>query len=92
MLPTRNRFRPGKDVAEARPAGPRRPKIVVTQYPRSMLEQRDLKLDLLALGLLTFCVFLGASLFTFNPADPPSTLVYPPRTEIANVCGRSGVR
>ena len=56
----------------------------------TMLEDRDLKLDLLALGLLGLTVFLAASLFSYHPGDPPSTLVYPPQTEILNVCGRSG--
>jgi S-DNA-T family DNA segregation ATPase FtsK/SpoIIIE len=55
-----------------------------------MLEQRDLRLDLLALGLLALCVFLAASLVSYNPADPPNSLVFPQPTEITNVCGRSG--
>jgi len=55
-----------------------------------MLEQRNLKLDLLALGLLALAIFLGASLLSYDPADPPSRLVYPQRTETANLCGRSG--
>lgn len=55
-----------------------------------MLEQRDLRLDLLALGLLALCVFLVASLVSYNPADPPNALVYPQSTTITNVCGRSG--
>ena len=55
-----------------------------------MLEQRDLKLDLVALGLLTLTVFLAASLFSYSPADPPAALVYPPSAQPANVCGRSG--
>lgn len=55
-----------------------------------MLEQRNLKLDLAALALLAITIFLGASLFSYDPADPPSTLVYPPRATITNVCGRSG--
>jgi S-DNA-T family DNA segregation ATPase FtsK/SpoIIIE len=55
-----------------------------------MLEQRDLKKDLLALGLLALVVFLAAALFSYNPGDPPSKLVYPQRAEILNVCGLSG--
>ena len=55
-----------------------------------MLEKRDLKLDLFALGLLALTVFLGASLFSYDPADPPSELVYPQHSEPANVCGRYG--
>ncbi len=55
-----------------------------------MLEKRDLKLDLLALGLLAITVFLAASLLSYDKADLPNTLVYPQRTETANVCGRYG--
>jgi len=55
-----------------------------------MLEQRNLKLDLLALGLLALTVFLAASLVSYDPADPPGTLVYPERAETANICGRYG--
>lgn len=54
-----------------------------------MLE-RSLKRDLFALALLAVSVFLGASLFTYDPADPPSTLVFPARSETLNACGRSG--
>jgi S-DNA-T family DNA segregation ATPase FtsK/SpoIIIE len=55
-----------------------------------MLEHRDLKKDLLALGLLALAAFFAAALLSYDPADPPSELVYPPRTEVLNVCGRSG--
>jgi S-DNA-T family DNA segregation ATPase FtsK/SpoIIIE len=55
-----------------------------------MLEQRDLKKDLLALGLLALAVFLGAALVSYDPGDPPSKLVYPEHADVANVCGRSG--
>ncbi len=55
-----------------------------------MLEERDPKLDLLALGLLALVLFLGASVLSYDVADPPSRAVYPPPAEIANLCGRSG--
>ncbi|MCC6125263.1 MAG: DNA translocase FtsK [Pirellulales bacterium] len=55
-----------------------------------MFEQRNLKLDLLALALVALTVFLAASLFSYDRADPPSQLVYPQNVEIHNVCGRSG--
>ena len=54
-----------------------------------MLEKRSHKLDVVALALLALCVFLTLSLVTYNPADPPSSLVYPEHTKIANACGRS---
>ncbi len=55
-----------------------------------MLEQRNLKMDLLALGLLALVVFLAAALLSYDPADPPSRLVFPERAEVLNACGRSG--
>ncbi|NUQ65315.1 MAG: DNA translocase FtsK [Pirellulales bacterium] len=55
-----------------------------------MLEQRDLRLDLLALAVLALTVFLAASLLSYDPADPPGTIVYPPAQNTLNVCGRSG--
>ena len=55
-----------------------------------MLDRRSHKLDVVALGLLALALFLAVSLLTYNPADPPSSLVYPPHSKIANACGRSG--
>ena len=40
--------------------------------------------------ILALAIFLGASLLSYDPADPPSTLVYPERQQTANLCGRSG--
>jgi len=55
-----------------------------------MLEQRNVRADLLALGLLGIALFLAASLLSFDPADPPSALVFPPRQQVHNLCGRFG--
>jgi len=55
-----------------------------------MLEERNLKLDLFALGVLAVAIFLGLAMVTYDPADPPSTLVFPTNAEVANVCGRFG--
>lgn len=55
-----------------------------------MLEHRNLKLDLLALALLAGVVFLAAALFSFDPADPPGTLVFPTHGQPANMCGYCG--
>ena len=55
-----------------------------------MLEHRDLKKDLVALGLFALVVFLAAALVSYDAGDPPSKLVYPERAEVLNVCGRSG--
>ena len=55
-----------------------------------MLENRKLKLDLLALALLAAVIFLAAALLSYDPADPPGTLVFPARAQPVNVCGYWG--
>jgi S-DNA-T family DNA segregation ATPase FtsK/SpoIIIE len=55
-----------------------------------MLDQRNPKLDLAALVLLAISVFLSIALFTYDPADPPSDLVYPPQPRVENACGWIG--
>jgi S-DNA-T family DNA segregation ATPase FtsK/SpoIIIE len=55
-----------------------------------MFENRSLKLDLLALALLALCAFLATSLASYNAADPPGTLVHPPREVYENACGPIG--
>ncbi|MGD9126765.1 MAG: DNA translocase FtsK [Planctomycetia bacterium] len=55
-----------------------------------MLDNRDLKLDLLALGLLALTIFFAASVFSYAPSDPPSSLVYPASTDVQNLCGKAG--
>ena len=55
-----------------------------------MLEERDPKLDLLALGLLALTLFLAAAILSHDVADPPGRAVYPPPAEVNNLCGRSG--
>ena len=55
-----------------------------------MLENRNLKLDLLALALLAAVIFLAAALLSYDPADPPGTLVFPAHTQPANLCGYWG--
>ncbi len=55
-----------------------------------MFEDRSLKLDLCALALLALVVFLGASLWTYDKTDPPSTLTWPASAETHNACGTAG--
>lgn len=57
-----------------------------------MIDYRRLRTDLLALGLLAAVVFVGLSLWSYDPADPPSTLVYPPNEQALNLCGPVGAR
>jgi S-DNA-T family DNA segregation ATPase FtsK/SpoIIIE len=55
-----------------------------------MPEEKRRRLDLLALVLLAVNLFLAVAVFSYDPADPPSTLVYPPRAETRNACGPLG--
>ncbi len=55
-----------------------------------MLKQRNLKLDLAALALVALNIFLGLALASYDPADPPSTLVHPAHAHAVNACGRAG--
>jgi S-DNA-T family DNA segregation ATPase FtsK/SpoIIIE len=55
-----------------------------------MHDRHRLKTDILAMGLLAATIFVALSLFSHDPADPPSTAVYPPRTTVMNTCGRVG--
>jgi DNA segregation ATPase FtsK/SpoIIIE, S-DNA-T family len=56
------------------------------------MDFRRLRTDLLALCLLALCVFLTLSLWSYDPADPPSTLAYPARQEPLNICGIYGAQ
>jgi S-DNA-T family DNA segregation ATPase FtsK/SpoIIIE len=55
-----------------------------------MFEDRSVKLDVCALALLAVVVFLGIALWTYDPLDPPSTLVWPASETVQNSCGRAG--
>lgn len=55
-----------------------------------MFDYARLKTDLLALALLALAVFVGMSLVSYDPADPPSHSVYPARTTPTNLGGVYG--
>ena len=55
-----------------------------------MLDDRDLKHDLLALGLLAATLLLTAAVLSYHPADAPSHLVFPTAEQTHNLCGRVG--
>ena len=55
-----------------------------------MLDKERLKTDLLALGLLALVVFVGLSFLSYDPADAPSSLVFPQRQVPTNICGEVG--
>jgi len=55
-----------------------------------MLEDRSMKLDLVAIVLAAMTLLLCFSLGSYHPADPPSTLVWPASETVQNACGRGG--
>jgi len=57
-----------------------------------MIDFRRMVLDLVALGLLAATAFVALSLLTFDPADPPSTAVFPAPESVVNACGPVGAR
>lgn len=57
-----------------------------------MSDLPHLRRDLVALALLVATVFLVVSIGSYDPADPPSDLVYPANEQVHNVCGRVGAR
>jgi len=55
-----------------------------------MVDAGRLKTDLLALAVLAAAVFLGLSLASYDPADPPAHAIYPARAQAVNLCGEIG--
>jgi S-DNA-T family DNA segregation ATPase FtsK/SpoIIIE len=68
-----------------------------------MSEERKIRNDIVAIGILALIIFLSASMVTYDQRDPahqasswlnqiyqPDQLFYPPKTEWANACGRLG--
>ena len=46
--------------------------------------------EIVAVVLLGVTALLAAALWTYDPADPPGTLVYPPNEHVQNACGPIG--
>ncbi len=55
-----------------------------------MFDYERFRNDVLALGLLALVVFVGLSFLSYDPADPPSDLVFPARHTPINICGSTG--
>lgn len=55
-----------------------------------MFDYERFRNDVLALGLLALVVFVGLSFLSYDPADPPSNLVFPVRSTAINICGSTG--
>ncbi|MDA0832348.1 MAG: DNA translocase FtsK [Planctomycetota bacterium] len=54
------------------------------------MNYQRLKTDLMGLCLFAATVFVSLSLFSYDPADPPSTLVAPQNIAATNLCGQAG--
>jgi len=57
-----------------------------------MWDLRRLRTDVTGLVLFAATVFIGLSLLSFNPADPPARLMFPMRAEPSNWCGETGAK
>jgi len=55
-----------------------------------MFDYARLKTDLLALAILAMAVFVGLSLVSFDPADPPAVGIYPAHAVPLNLAGIYG--
>ena len=54
------------------------------------MPDRSMKLDLVAIGLAAVTLLAGFAVATYDPTDPPSTLVWPPKASVSNACGPAG--
>ncbi|MEM8866159.1 MAG: DNA translocase FtsK 4TM domain-containing protein, partial [Planctomycetota bacterium] len=54
------------------------------------MPDRSMKLDLVAIALAAVTLLLGFSIGSYDPADPPSTLVWPANEQVQNACGPGG--
>ena len=57
-----------------------------------MIDYGRLRTDLLALAILAMAVFLGLSLVSYDPADPPANIVFPAHVHPMNLCGVAGAK
>ncbi len=55
-----------------------------------IMDRSRLKLDIVALCLFFGLVFFSLSLLSYDAADQPSTLVWPPNSSVHNLCGVVG--
>jgi len=55
-----------------------------------MFDYARLKTDLLALAVLALAVFVGLSLWSFHPADPPAVGTFPAHVQPLNLAGPYG--
>ena len=78
---------PNRQALRLRCPRSRRRQNSALRAQRMLMERSRLKLDILALLVFFASVFLALSLVSYNPADPPSTLVWPGNARVHNLCG-----
>ncbi len=57
-----------------------------------MWDLHRIKSDLIALALFAATLFIGLSMLSFDPGDPPGRLVHPVRNVPLNLCGELGAQ
>ena len=57
-----------------------------------MWDLHRIKSDLIALALFAATLFIGLSMLSFDPGDPPGRLVHPVREVPLNLCGELGAQ
>ena len=57
-----------------------------------MWDLHRIKSDLIALALFAATLFIGLSMLSFDPGDPPGRLVHPVRDVPLNLCGELGAQ
>ena len=57
-----------------------------------MWDLHRIKSDLIALALFAATLFIGLSMISFDPGDPPARLVHPVRDVPLNLCGELGAQ
>jgi S-DNA-T family DNA segregation ATPase FtsK/SpoIIIE len=57
---------------------------------RDVIDYDRLRNDLWALALLATNIFIALALSSYDPADPPSTTIFPLSQETHNLCGPAG--
>lgn len=58
----------------------------------TMWDLHRIKSDLIALALFAATLFIGLSMLSFDPGDPPGQLVHPVRDVPLNLCGELGAQ
>src|SRR5206468_3854397 len=81
-----------RESAPLRLPRPRTRRNTALRAQRMTMDRSRLKLDIVSLCLFFATVFLALCLLSYDPADPPSTLVSPNNSQVHNLCGAVGAK